>query len=77
MILMISISLFYCCEKVFTHRNIFDMWENFNEISLPEKENFYSHINMEDITDADYTQAKIVCKDFQMKIPGEYQDLCF
>ena len=27
-------------------------WEGFNETSLPEK--FYSNLNMEDITDADY-----------------------
>ena len=26
--------------------------------SLPEKEDFYSHVNMEDITRADYTQQK-------------------
>ena len=30
-----------------------DDWENFNETSLPEKEDFYSHLNMEDVTDAD------------------------
>ena len=35
-----------------------DNWENFNETSLPEIENFYSHLNMEDITDADYAHAK-------------------
>ena len=28
-------------------------WEKFNETSLPEKEGFYSNLNMEDITDAD------------------------
>ena len=30
-----------------------DDWENFNETSLPEKEDFYSHLYMEDITDTD------------------------
>ena len=30
-----------------------DDWEKLNETSLPEKEYFYSHLNMEDITDAD------------------------
>ena len=30
-----------------------DDWEKFNETLLPEKESFYSHLNMEDITDAD------------------------
>ena len=28
-------------------------WGKFNETSLLEKEDFYSHSNMEDITDAD------------------------
>ena len=31
--------------------------EKFNETSLPEK-GFYSHLNMEDITDADYSDPK-------------------
>ena len=30
---------------------------------------------MEDITDADYAHAKIVCKDFEIKHLGEYNDL--
>ena len=30
---------------------------------------------MEDITDADYMQAKRVCKDFEIKEYGEYDDL--
>ena len=32
---------------------------------------------MEDITNADYTNAKRVCKDFEIKILGEYNDLYF
>ena len=47
-----------------------DDWEKFNEISLPEKIFFYSHLNMEDITDADYKHAKRVCKDFEIKKLG-------
>ena len=43
-------------------------WVKFNEPSLTEKEAFYSHINMEDITDTDYEHAKRVCKDFEIKI---------
>ena len=44
-----------------------DDWEKFNETSLPVKEDFYSHMNMdmEDITDADYAHAKRVCKEFK------------
>ena len=30
------------------------MMKKFNEALLHEKEDFYSHLNMEDITDADY-----------------------
>ena len=52
-----------------------DGWEKFNETSLPEKEDFYSHLNMEDITDADYAHTKRVCKDFEIKNLGEYHDL--
>ena len=47
----------------------------FNETSLPGKANFYSHLNMEDNNDVDYTHAKRVCKDFQIKDLGEYHDL--
>ena len=52
-----------------------DGWEKFNEISLPEKEDFYSHLDMEDITDADYAHAKGVCKDFEIKNLVEYHGL--
>ena len=54
---MISISLFYFCEKVFTHMNMAD-WEKFSETSLPEKDAFYSQIDMDEITDADFTYKK-------------------
>ena len=50
-------------------------WEKFNEISLLEKEDFYSHLNMEVITDADYVHAKRVGKGFEIKHLGEYHDL--
>ena len=52
-----------------------DEWEKFNETSLPKTENFYSHVNMEDITDAGYVHAKRVCKDFKIKNSIEYHDL--
>ena len=47
-----------------------DDWEKFNE-----KEEFYSNLNMEDITDTDYMHAKRVSKDFEIKNLGEYHDL--
>ena len=47
----------------------------FNKTKLPEKEEFYSNLSMEDITDADYMHAKRVCKNFEIKKLGEYHDL--
>ena len=37
-----------------------DDWKKSNETSLPEKEDFYSDIKLEDITDADYAYGKRV-----------------
>ena len=54
-----------------------DDWQKFHELSLPAKEDFYSHLNMEDITDADYMHAKRVCKYFKIKNSWEYYDLYF
>ena len=45
-----------------------DDWDKFNEAKLPEKEEFYSNLNVEDITDADYMHAKRVCKDFEIQL---------
>ena len=52
-----------------------DYWEKFNETTLPEKEEFYSNLNMDGITDADYMHAKRVCKDFEIKNLSKYHDL--
>ena len=52
-----------------------DDLEKFNETSLPKKKDFYSHLNMEDITDTDYTLTKKVCIYFEIKNLGEYHDL--
>ena len=42
-----------------------DDWENFNETSLPEKEDFYSHLNIKDI----------LWKEFEIKNLGEHHNL--
>ena len=42
-----------------------DDWEKFNETL--RKKDFFSLLNMEDITDADYIHAKRICKDFEIK----------
>ena len=39
-------------------------WKKFNETLFPEKEEFYSNLNIEDITGADYMHAERVCKVF-------------
>ena len=52
-----------------------DDWKTFNETSNPKKDDFYSHLNMEDITDVDYAHTKRHCKDFETKNLGEYHDL--
>ena len=44
--------------------------EKFFETSLPEKEDFYSDLIMEYITDVDYAQVKRVCEDFEIKHLG-------
>ena len=50
-------------------------WRKFNETSLPEKEDFYSHLNMEEITDSDHRHTERVCKDFKIKHFDDYHDL--
>ena len=49
-------------RKRLYHDECMDDREKIDETSLREKDNFYSHLNMENITDADYALAKIVCK---------------
>ena len=52
-----------------------DSWERFNETSLPDKEAFYSSLNMEDITDVDHRHAKRVFKSLNNRNLGDYHDL--
>ena len=35
-----------------------DSWEKFDENTLPPKKDFYSNLNLEDISDKDYTHAQ-------------------
>ena len=57
------------------HYEYMDDYEKFNETPIPWKEGFYSHLNMEDFTEADYAHTKRVCKDFEIKKLREYRDL--
>ena len=49
-----------------------DDQENFNETALPEKEEFYSNLSIEDITNAHYVYPKRVCEyhDLYLKSDG-------
>ena len=58
-------------------KGVTNEWERFNKTSLPEREYFYSNLNLKDITDSDYTHAKGVCKDFEINIFGVYHNLYF
>ena len=47
-----------------------DNWERFDETLLPNKEAFYSNLNMKDITDTDYRHANQVFKEFELENLG-------
>ena len=51
-----------------------DSWEKFDETSLPDKEAFYSSLNMKD-TGVDYRHAKRVFKNRNNKNLSDYHDL--
>ena len=52
-----------------------DGWDRFNEEKLPNKGDFYSSLNMEDISEIDYRHATQVFNKFNIKNLGEYHDL--
>ena len=52
-----------------------DRFEKFDKTELPTKEEFYSILNNEHITDEDYQHAKNVWNTFNLKSMGEYHNL--
>ena len=52
-----------------------DSFEKFNVNKLPLKEEFYSILNDENISDDDYSHAKNIWNEFSLKNMGEYHDL--
>ena len=52
-----------------------DSCERFDQTTLPDKEAFYSRLNMENSTDVDYRHAKRVFKNLNNKNLGDYHDL--
>ena len=51
-----------------------DSWEKFNETALPPKKDFYSNLNLGNISDEDYIHAQKVWDVFKIKNLGEYHD---
>ena len=62
-------------RKGFYPYECMDGWERFDETSLPDKNAFYSELNLEDITDKDYAHAQKVFRELKLKIIGDYHDL--
>ena len=62
-------------RKEFYPNEYIDSWERFNKELFPDKNEFYSSLNIKDITDQDYAHAKRVSKDFKLNILGDYHDL--
>ncbi|KAK3753831.1 hypothetical protein RRG08_006222 [Elysia crispata] len=52
-----------------------DSWERFEETQLPPKEDFYSKLTGENISDSDYTHAQRVWETFGCQNLGNYTDL--
>ena len=52
-----------------------DSWNRFSETSLPDKKDFYSRLNMKNITDIEYRHVMAVFKEFKMNNLGDYHDL--
>ena len=52
-----------------------DSFEKFNETELPTKEDFYSILNDEHISNDEYKHAQTVWETFKLKTMGEYHDL--
>ena len=62
-------------RKVVYPYEYMDNWERFDETSLPDKESFYSSLNMENIDDVDHRHGDNVFKKFKLKNLGEYHHL--
>ena len=52
-----------------------DSWKRFNETELPSKDKFYSTLNLEDISDDNYTHTINVWNTFNINNLGEYHNL--
>ena len=62
-------------EKAVYPYDYMDSFSKFNEVELLRREDFYSLLTDEDISDNDYSHAQDVWNTFRMKNMGEYHDL--
>ena len=68
------------CLGLLTEKGVYpydymNAFDKFNDEQLPSKEQFYSRLTEEGITNDDYTKAKQIWKHFDIKNMGEYHDL--
>ena len=49
-------------------------WEKFDETSLSPKEDFYSELNLEGVSDEDYAHGQKVWEVLKINNFGEYHD---
>ena len=68
------------CLGLLTEKGVYpydymNAFDKFTDEQLPSKEQFYSRLTEEDITNDDYNKAKQVWKHFDIKNMGEYHDL--
>ena len=61
--------------ELMKQKGVMDTFDKFNKTELPTKEEFFSILSNEHITDEDYQHAKNVWKTFKLKNMGEYHDL--
>ena len=57
------------------HYEYMDNWKKFDETALPPKKIFYSNLNLEDISNEDYTHAQKVWDVFEINNIADYHDL--
>ena len=68
------------CLDLLTEKGVYpydymNAFDKFSDEQLPSKEQFYSRLAEEDITNDDYNKAKQIWKHFDIQNMGEYHDL--
>ena len=71
---MVSISLFYCCQKLFILMSIWVNGKSLMKHNCLKKKNVIA-TKYGGFADIDYMHAKRVCEDFEIEDFGEYSDL--